>query len=142
MNNYASATVTAAPSDESKQRSYLEQRLYDVYCTKRDPLQATFGLQDDAAPATPEELNQRIKDGKFIIRGLDGKKDMRFYYWTDMFQWRDPSRKADVEGYEAAKADLKSKRQDALDTIKIDTPAAGLAALKALEAWEPTTAAS
>lgn len=141
--NYASASVTTAPTETQVQRSYLESRLYDIYCDKRKPLEALFGLEDDAAPKDNKELAERIKAGKFSIRGIDTDEKVKsYYYWTDMIRWRDPAMKADTEGFGAAKADLKAERQKALDIIKIDDPKAGLDAVKAFEAWEPKGAAN
>lgn len=143
--NYASASVTTAPTEAQTQRKYLEQRLYDVYQGKREPLEAKFGLTDDAPPTTPSELAERLKAGKFAIRGLDDgsdKNDYRYWSASELIRWRDPAKKADQAGFDAAKADLKAKRQAALDTIKIDEPKAGLDAVKALESWEPTGAAN
>ena len=61
--------------------------------------------------------------------------------WIDMIRWRDPAVKADHDGYTAARKELQEKRQAALDIIKIDDPKAGLDAIKALEAWEPSKTA-
>lgn len=144
--NVANAVVTAPPSDAAMQRKYLEQRLHDIYYTKRDPLEAKFGLTDDDAPRTPKEFKERMDAGKFQIRGIDIDKDkgdqFRYWHWTDLIRWRDPAVKADQEGFDAAKKDLKAKRQAALDIIKIGEPADGLKAIQELEAWEPTEAAS
>lgn len=144
--NVANAVVSAPPSDTSIQRKYLEGRLQDIYYTKRDPLEAKFGLTDDDAPRTPKEFKERMDAGKFQIRGIDIDKDKgeqyRYWHWTDLIRWRDPAVKADQEGFDAAKKDLKAKRQAALDIIKIGEPADGLKAIQELEAWEPTGAAS
>lgn len=141
--NYASASVTTAPTETETQRKYLEKRLYEVYHDKREPLEAKFGLTDDPYPQDGKDLAQRIKDGKFIIRGVDTDEQIPSYYGTyDLIRWRDPAKKADQEGFDAAKADLKEKRQAALDTIKIDDVKAGLEAVKSLETWEPTGAAN
>lgn len=137
MSAYASATVAAATTETQDQRKYLERRLQDVYSSKRDPLEAKFGLVDDDAPVDAADFEKRIKDGAFTMRTGD---KYRFWHWTDLIQWRHPDRKQDTEGFTAAKEDLKAKKQVALDTIKIEDPKAGLEAIKALEAWEPTGA--
>lgn len=139
----ASATINAPASDESLQRKYLENRLSEVYADKRDPLESLFGMTDDKSPKTPKELADRLAAGKFVIEGLDDEgRDVKFYSFRDVIRWRDPAMKADTAGFDAAKKDLKAKRQDALDTIKIASPADGLAALKTLEAWTPTGVAN
>jgi hypothetical protein len=146
--NYASASVIATPqtTEVQDQRKYLERRLGEVYETKREPLEALFGLIDDDAPRGPEELAKRLAEGKYSVRGAgdDAKNAHKYNHWygADLIVWRDPAKKADHDGFKAAKEDLKAKRQAALDAIKIDEPKAGLDAIKALEAWEPTGAAN
>jgi len=135
--NYATATVQAATTETQDQRKYLEKRLQEVYYEKRDPLDAKFGLTDDDAPRTGTELIERLKEGKYTI-----KTDRDYWCWFDMIQWRSPDRKQDHDGYKAAIDDLKALRQKSLDIIKIEEPKAGLDAVKALEAWEPTGAAN
>jgi hypothetical protein len=146
--NYASASVIATPAttETQDQRKYLAKRLDEVYHNHRDGLEAKFGLTDDEAPHGPKELAERLAAGKFSIRGTgdDEKNAGSYRYWTagDLIRWRDPAKKADQDGFDAARADLKAKKQAALDIIKIDEPKAGLDAVKALEAWEPTGAAN
>lgn len=144
--NYASASISAPATETQDQRRYLERRLQEVYADKRDGLESKFGLTDDDTPVGPAEVAKRIADGKFIIRGTgdDAKNATRYTYWSlgDLIQWRDPAKKADQAGFDAARLDLKAKRQEALDAIKIDEPKAGLDAIKALEAWTPTGAAN
>lgn len=141
--NYATATVTAATTETQDQRKYLARRLDDIYYGLERPLFATFGLTDDEAPSTPKELKARIADGKFTIIGLpkddeDEDEDDFFYGgWSRMIRWRDPAKKLDRDGYDAARKELKAEYQKALDTIKIDEPKAGLDAVKAFEAWVP-----
>jgi len=147
--NYATATVQAATTETQDQRKYLSQRLENIFYSLREPLYAKFGLSDDMPPRTPKELKKRIEDGKFIIKGIKEGADLdddedEFYYgsWAGMIRWRDPSVKADSEGYEAATKELGDLRQKTLDIIKIEDPKAGLEAIKAFEAWEPTGAAN
>lgn len=146
--NYATATVTAATTETQDQRKYLANRLQDVYFDKERPLYAMFGLTDDEAPTSPKELKQRIADGKFTILGLpkDGEDEDEddFFYggWSRMLRWRDPAKKLDRDGYDAARKELKDMYQKTLDIIKIDDVKAGLDAVKALEAWKPTGAAN
>ena len=138
--NYASASISTPATETQDQRKYLQSRLQDVYGAKKSPLQAQFGLIDDDAPETMKDLQERIAAGKFTF--LDEKDARPYHHWTEMLRWRDPAKKADQDGYTAAKTELKAKYQAALDTIKIDEPKAGLEAVKALEAWTPTGAAN
>lgn len=139
--NYASATVQAGTTETQDQRKYLAGRLEDVYRAKRSPLEAQFGLIDDDAPQSAEDFKARISEGRFTLR--DAKDMGRYFYnWTEALRWRDPAKKADDAGFEAARKELKAEKQKALDIIKIDEPKAGLDAIKALEAWKPTGAAN
>lgn len=147
--NYATATVHAATTETQDQRKYLQRRLEDIYYQKERPLYVTFGLTDDEAPTTPKELKARIADGKFVIIGLpkddedeDDFDDCYYGGWSRLIRWRDPAKKADQDGYDAARKALKAEYQKAMDTIKIDDVKAGLEAVKALEAWKPTGAAN
>lgn len=139
MNSYASATIAAPTTETQDQRKYLERRLQEVYNTKRDPLESKFGLTDDEAPKDAVDFKKRIEAGQFTFREY---KDGRWFYWADAIKWRDPAKKEDMDGFNAAKADLKAKKQAALDIIKINDPADGLKAIKDLESWEPTGAAN
>ena len=138
--NYASASISTPATETQDQRKYLTNRLQEVYNEKRDSLEATFGLIDDEPPTTAKEMLERIEAGKFVIKGLD--KPDRWFEWYSAIQWRDPAKKADKDGFEAARKALKAERQKVLDIIKIDEPKAGLEAIKALEAWTPAGAAN
>jgi hypothetical protein len=150
--NYATATVQAGTTETQDQRKYLTQRLEEIFWELQRPLEAKFGLTDDKAPTTPKELKERIASGKFTIIGLpkDGDDEDEYdddYFgcytsWHRLLKWRDPSKKSDFEGFEAANKELRDLRQKTLDIIKIDEPKAGLDAIKALEAWKPTGAAN
>lgn len=139
MSAYASATIAAPTTETQDQRKYLEKRLNEVYRSKRDPLEAKFGLVDDDAPQGAAEFQKRIADGAYTMRTGD---KYQYWHWTDLIQWRHPDRKQDNEGFAAARTDLKAKKQAALDIIKIEDPTAGLKAIKDLESWEPTGAAN
>ena len=141
--NYASASVTAPATDVQDQRKYLGKRIEEVYYEKRGPLEATFGLNDDEAPRDPKELKDRLDSGKYIIRGLDKDADCyRYFHASELIQWRDPARKADQDGFEAARKALKAVRQEAVDVAKLKSIDEGFEQLKKLEAWTPTGAAS
>lgn len=146
--NYATATVQAGTTETQDQRKYLSNRLEEIYWAKIRPLEAQFGLTDDDRPTTPKELKKRIEEGKFIIKGIkdaeddeDDEDDYFYNNWHHMLRWRDPAKKADHDGYEVANKELRALRQKTLDIIKIDEPKAGLDAIKALEAWEPSKTA-
>lgn len=121
---------------ESSKINYLSARAANVQYGKEQGMRKTFGLVDDYAPETAAELVKRIQDGKFLLK--DDSKDKTCYDPTRFIKWRDPAVKEDQAGYKAAVDALGKVYQDTKDTIAIGTPAEGLAAVKALDAWTPT----
>ena len=121
---------------ESSKINYLSDRAATVQYRKEQDARKTFGLVDDMAPETAAELVKRIQDGKFILK--DETKDKNVYEPARYIKWRDPAVKEDTAGFRAAVDALAKVYQDTKDTIAIGTPAEGLAAVKALDAWTPT----
>jgi len=113
---------------------YLSCRLGDVYIEKADAARDVFHINPDEAPKTPAEFKQRIADGKFNFGDLKDDDQFRWGRCFDYLQWR--SVPADKDGYKKFSDDLRAKFQTATDTIKIGTPAEGLAALREFEAIE------
>jgi hypothetical protein len=124
---------------ESAKINYLYDRANSVFYKKADELPRLFGLSDDAAPRTVSDFIKRIQDGMFTIKD-ESKKDVEGYFYRPIegIRWRDPSVKEDTAGHKAAMEALNTAYQDTKDTIAIGTPAEGLAAVKALDAWTPT----
>jgi hypothetical protein len=126
---------------ESSKINYLSGRVENIYFKKDAELRKQFGLVNDESPETAVEMVKRIQDGKFIIK--DEYKDKRTYGDAARYiTWRDPAVKEDQAGYKAALKAFDVAHQDARDTIAIGTPAEGLAAIKALDAWTPTVGKS
>jgi hypothetical protein len=121
---------------ESSKINYLNDRRENLFYSKRADLQKQFGLVDDEAPITANDLVKRIQDGKFVIP--TDKGDAQNYEATRFIKWRDPAAKKDQAGYDAAIKQYAVANQDTKDVIAIGTPAEGLAAVKALDAWTPT----
>lgn len=135
MSAYAHATMIAAPADpDAAKRCRLEYRLNDIYVTKKNELRKKFGLIDDDEPKNPKEMDERIKAGKFIIKGLNDDKPRNWFCWYEALRWRDPAVKEDQDGFDAAKKDLKKAFVETQDIIAIKDPEAGLEAMKAFEA--------
>lgn len=120
---------------ESSKLNYLNDRLANVGYEKDYSLRKTFGLVNDDAPQSAEDLVKRIQDGKFIL-GDNAKKQN--YDPVRYITWRDPSVKKDEAGYEAATKDFRKASKAAQDVVAIGTPSEGLAAIHSLEAWTPT----
>ena len=119
-------------SGDRERTQYLTQRVYDVYKSKKETLRHAFGLIDDDAPYKASDMVARIKEGRYIIE--DEQDAMNWMSPLTFIRWRSPDLKQDVDGYEKAKALLKTARQAALDIISTLTPADGLKALQDFEA--------
>lgn len=115
---------------------YLSNRIENIFDVKKRELQKQFGLVDDSEPISPQDMVDRIKTGKYII-----EEKKKYYGWSDGLRWRDPSRKEDQAGFDAANSAMQIAFRDALDTIKIiSDEQARLKALKDFEAWTYTPA--
>jgi hypothetical protein len=144
VNIQASSAPVRDPILEAK--DHLSVRLNDMAYKKLPELRKAFGLVNDEDPKTPDELIQRIKDGKFVLPSTEDQEKNRerdFYSsaWS-FIEWRDPSVKRDQSGYAAAKDKLNAAATQVRDIIMVKTPEDGLAALQAFEAQSflPTTA--
>jgi len=152
----------SVPSEESKQREYLLQRLRDLtYYSWQDPMyqkiKKIFNYGAPDVPENPVDLLEAFKNGDFTVdqkkidkvkaaiaarEDKDSDADDDFYFdrfygitFTKLPIFDEKGYQAAVEAYEKAKQDVK-------DTIMISPPADGLAALKALEDWTPPTTAN
>lgn len=121
---------------ESAKVNYLSNRLGEVGFKKYYDLRKTFGLINDEAPTSAEDLVKRIQDGKFLLN--DNSKNNN-YDPVRYITWRDPSVVKDEAGYEAAAKDFRKASQAAQDLVAIGTPSEALAAIQALETWTPAT---
>lgn len=122
---------------QTRRISHLRDRAESVFFTHQRNLQKKFGLVDDDAPMTANELIQRIKDGKFVIP--EGKGDTRYYSGyngTAMIEWRDPAVKKDRKGYDEAEKVLNKAVTELTDKIEILDPVESLKALQEFEATE------
>lgn len=128
-----------AKSQDLIKTSYLENELYAVSYAKEKDARKVFYMDADQAPTTPKEYVERIKAGTFTFKDRFTNADGEWLngyggcYTADYaIEWRTVP--ADKVGYKAALDKVKVAMKDAERTIKIGTPAEGLAALKAFEA--------
>jgi len=117
---------------ESSKINYLSQRVSGIWYIKHAELMRQFGLVDDEAPSSAQEIVDRITSGKYVLKA--DTKDKKNYDPIRYIRWRDPAVKEDQDGLDAAMKLLDKARQDTIDTVAIDTPINALAAVKALEA--------
>jgi len=104
---------TDGRSDLAVTRSFLRSRLDDAKEAKREPTKRAFGMADDEAPRTANELIERIKAGKYTID--EDRGDSKCYGATHYLNWRDPSVKKDEKGYSEAW----QKVRDAKDAAEV-----------------------
>lgn len=133
---------------ENQQKTYLSERVRTVFYDLQIKLNAQFFIDDDKAPTTLKDFKDRIANNKFTLTNYDGER-INASDWDDdedtaawgiagAIHWRDPAKKADLAGKEAALIELSKKLTETKDAIMIGTPADGLKALQDLEAWVPS----
>lgn len=153
----ATVSVAAAVSDESKQRDYLLSELdeavrYSWKDSKYAELRKQFNIGTPTVPETPQALLDAFSTGAFTV---DQKKvDRATKYAKDGLEDEDDSEYpgsrfygitftglpvADRKGYDAAVAAYEKAKKDTKRAIIVGSPADGLTALLALEAWTPAT---
>lgn len=154
----ATAVVTASPSDEALQRQYLLSQLQDYTRnswrdnSKYSELRKMFFLDTPRHPENASDLLDAIKNGKYTVdeKKLAARKkydetaereecyddsDEFYSVWFGVTFTDFP--KADRKGYDAAVKDYEKVSKDTERKIIVGTPAEGLDALLALEAWVP-----
>jgi hypothetical protein len=120
--------TTAAPTDQ-RQRDFLLQELRQAREKITWDARTTFHLFDEDRPATPKELAERITAGRFIVD--KDRWEKKNYSPIDLFQWRDPAKPADQEGYDAFVKEVDKEKTTAYQDIVISDPAKGLEVLRA-----------
>jgi len=137
LNIVAHAQQPASYPTDQRQRDHLVSRLHSVRGEKLTELRNAFGIGEMPAPRTPDEMVERIKEGKFKVKNMDELSDgdyNEFYYspWR-YITWADPSVKEDRPGYEAAEKKLEKLYDDTRDEIVVLDVDKGLAALRQFE---------
>lgn len=116
---------------EQAQRSYALSRLEEIRQSKNNDLRKQFGLNDDEAPLSLNELLARFNSGKWTFP--EDKKDKQYGTYTifDIIRWRDPAVKEDDAGYKTAGEKLGESYQKGRDAIALGTPTDAKATLDA-----------
>lgn len=120
---------------ETQKRNYLSSRLVNLKGKKVDKLRQAYGLDDEDRPLTPKELLERIKSGKFVIRG-EHEDTTDPYNLLEYFSWREPDRKEDKVGFRTAREPLDKAYDEAKDTVIVLPLEDALAAVKKFEEAE------
>jgi len=130
-----------------KRIDHLTQRLNDATRSHIESLRPFYNLEDEDAPRSLKQLADRIKEGRYIIVNDNGTEDLDqptigyfelYYSLGRNFRWRDPAKKLDTEGYNAAIARRDKASRDVMDVIIIKDADAGLAAVQEFEAKDFT----
>lgn len=159
----SSLTINApeACSDEMTQRDYLLSELKQMAYRSWDEghkltkLRKQFNLDAPMYPATSQGIIDAFKNGKVVIDQAKVDRQTAFFAASGNKQddlWEEDIRSkyfgitftdlpvADAAGYKAAHAAYEAEQKLTERTIHIASPADGLKALLAFEAWMPTPA--
>jgi hypothetical protein len=130
MNETVGISVNTPDTLEVQQRKYLKNRAHDIYYEKQNEIERAYGMQDDLAPRTVEDLVERLTTGLYSIK--ENARD----YWCpiDQIRWKDPNKIADPKGATAAKKKLQSEFKLLGDTCMIAALENGVAAVQKFEA--------
>lgn len=116
------------------EKRYLISRTNMVEGVQARKIPTTYHLEDDPTPQTANDLLQRIKDGKFIVRKDKGDEVGGWPTFPLTFiEWRDPAVTKDIAGADKAREALETAVTKTMDTIVAGDVAAGLSAVQALE---------
>lgn len=131
-------TMTHLYETGSEPKNYLFKRLDAAAVQKKDDLKRTFGLVDDAAPATLTELIARIQAGNIVLPHDADNKDRWAYtddgYMIRQVRYRDPAKVEDKDGYSVASDKVNAAKKTVEDTIVVMDAPSGLKALQDFEA--------
>lgn len=123
-----------SPMNET--RTYLRNRLNEVFSDGRAILAKNFNLIEDDTPQFAEAFVERIQSGKFQLPTQDKDTGLTAY-GTGPYGiiFRDPANVADPTGFEAALKLLKAQRTEAHDTVNVLGEVEALAALKSFQSY-------
>lgn len=130
------STTKEEKSPMNETRTYLRNRLNEVFSDGRAILAKNFNLIEDDTPQSAEAFVKRIQDGKFQLPTQDKDTGLTAY-GTGPYGiiFRDPANVADPTGFEAALKLLKTQRTEALDTVNVLGEVDALAALKSFQTY-------
>jgi hypothetical protein len=137
-NNMDYYTATALKQD----RKYLRNRLQAILDSKDHELREKFNLIE-VRPASAKEAIDWLSKGNFEVghpEWMGGEADLSKMTWGDFthhFEWTDPSRPEDRDGYNAAYKTLSKAYTAAEDMIVVAEKSED--ALKAVQEFESAT---
>lgn len=134
MSSLSSATVITADSIEKDQRRFIVDRLNTTLYYIKRYLKRQFGLADDVAPKTVEEMLARIAAGKYVLP--EKHKDLSPYCSVSYIRWRDPSVKEDKDGYLAARKALEDEFSTAEEAARLLPIAEATKAMQDFKSWK------
>lgn len=131
-----SVNMPPATNPEERMRNHLLERAGTASYEKREEMRQAFGLIDDDEPVTLKDFFTRIKDGKYVIP--TDEKELNREFWDtgrllEEITWRDPARKEDEAGFNAANDLLTKALNDVSDEIIVKAPDQGLESLRAFQ---------
>ena len=112
---------------------YFTRRLFEIFDEKKRIIDKAFRFYDDNAPTTAKEAVERILAGKYILP--EAKND----YGITHIRWRDPNKKEDLEGHEAASKVLLKLYLQSKDYIMIGDPQKAYEAVAFFGDYRPIT---
>lgn len=117
---------------EAESRDHFNVQIMDHYSQRHYDLRKEYGLDNDPAPTTPEELIERITKGHYILP--EKNKRNPYHSRLDHFIWRDPKVEKDEEGFEKAMDKLRKARDEAVNALMSTLDVEGFA--KALKRFQ------
>lgn len=131
--NVQEDTMNTHDNTEANARSHLRNNLASSYSKHDHDLLRHFGLMEDDSPDSPEEVIERIKNGKYVLR--DKKDRTSFSHWTSHIRWRDPSKEKDEAGYKAAFEKMSQAYKHAQQDVLCDPLDKAKAAVRKFEEY-------
>lgn len=125
-------TIRFEDTQEGKAQVHVLRRANDAFLEKESELLKHYGLRNDEAPRSWNELVKRIKDGKFKID--DDHAMLKTYgSGTEYVEWRDPKIEKDHEGFEKSMDKLRKLLAETKDVIIVKSPADGLEMIEKIQ---------
>lgn len=133
--NQEAEKETAMHTEEQRVKDYLIESLDQETSRKRNRLEKAFGVSYER-PTTLGEVREYVKNGWVqVAEGLkDETDDWEVYNPGSVIQFKNPDRKKDKAGFNAAIKTMTAAQSDVMDEIVVKGPEAGLEALNAFKA--------
>lgn len=127
-------SVYPMPKSTKDFRSYLTNRIDDIWYKGKTALAKKFNLLEDDTPLTAKAFVERIQSGKYQLPEKDEETGLTSYGMGPYgIIWRDPANVADPVGFEAAVKLLRDAKTEALDVVKVLDETKSLDALTTLK---------